>query len=409
MKVLLLCNKSPYPQKEGGPIAMNMVVEGLLSHGHSVKVLAINSEKYNVSLSEIPDTYKNKTGIELVDVDLRVKPVPAFFNLFTGRSYHVDRFISEDFRARLIKILEEDQFDIIQLETLYTGPYIETIRKYSRAKIVLRAHNIEHLIWQRVAEESKNPLKRIYVNHLARTLKKFELSLIPKVDGIAAITVNDADYFENLERYWNSANQGADHHVPVITVPFGIDPSNYPVNEESSAPSLFSIGSMNWMPNEEGIRWFLEQAWPEIHNQYPDLKYYLAGRAMPKWMRMLDMPNVEIIGEVEDAQAFIRSKSIMIVPLFSGSGIRIKIIEGMAAARTIISTSLGAEGIHYTNGENILIANAPCEFFDMVSLCMEDRPRCRKIGEAARELIETEYNRDLIASKLISFYKELTA
>jgi glycosyltransferase involved in cell wall biosynthesis len=409
MKVLLLCNKSPYPQKEGGPIAMNMVVEGLLSHGHSVKVLAINSEKYNVRLSEIPDTYKNKTGIELVDVDLRVKPVPAFFNLFTGRSYHVDRFISEDFRARLIKILEEEQFDIIQLETLYTGPYIETIRKFSRAKIVLRAHNIEHLIWQRVAEESKNPLKRIYVNHLARTLKKFELSLIPKVDGIAAITVNDADYFENLERYWNSANPGADHHVPVITVPFGIDPSNYPVNEESSAPSLFSIGSMNWMPNEEGIRWFLEQAWPEIHNQYPDLKYYLAGRAMPKWMRMLDMPNVEIIGEVEDAQAFIRSKSIMIVPLFSGSGIRIKIIEGMAAARTIISTSLGAEGIHYTNGENILIANAPCEFFDMVSLCMEDRPRCRKIGEAARELIETEYNRDLIASKLISFYKELTA
>jgi|WetSurMetagenome_2_1015567.scaffolds.fasta_scaffold37122_3 polysaccharide biosynthesis protein PslH len=409
MKVLLLCNKSPYPQKEGGPIAMNMVVEGLLSHGHSVKVLAINSEKYNVRLSEIPDTYKNKTGIELVDVDLRVKPVPAFFNLFTGRSYHVDRFISEDFRARLIKILEKEQFDIIQLETLYTGPYIETIRKYSRAKIVLRAHNIEHLIWQRVADEAKNPLKRVYVNHLARTLKKFELSLVPKVDGIAAITVNDADYFENQERYGNNGNGGPVHHVPVVTVPFGIDPSNYIVKEESPVPSLFSIGSMNWMPNEEGIRWFLDQAWPEIHNQYPDLKFYLAGRAMPKWMRTLEMPNVEVIGEVEDAQAFIRSKSIMIVPLFSGSGIRIKIIEGMAASRTIISTSLGAEGIHYTNGENILIANAPCEFFDMVSLCMEDRPRCRKIGNAARELIETEYNRNLIASKLISFYKELTA
>ena len=155
------------------------------------------------------------------------------------------------------------------------------------------------------------------------------------------------------------------------------------VKEDSDVPSLFSIGSMNWMPNEEGIRWFLEQSWPEIHRQYPDLKYYLAGRAMPEWMRTLNMPNVEVLGEVEDAQAFIRSKSIMIVPLFSGSGIRIKIIEGMAAARTIISTSLGAEGIHYTNGENILIANAPCEFFDMVSLCMEDKPRCRKIGECS--------------------------
>ena len=100
MKVLLLCNKSPYPQKEGGPIAMNMVVEGLLSNGHSVKVLAINSEKYNVRLSEIPGDYKARTGIELVDVDLRVKPIPAFFNLFTGKSYHVARFISDDVQEK---------------------------------------------------------------------------------------------------------------------------------------------------------------------------------------------------------------------------------------------------------------------------------------------------------------------
>jgi len=459
MKILVICNKSPWPPKEGGPIAMNMIVDGLAGQGHNVKVLAVNSYKYNIREEDIPAGYRSKTGIELIDVDLRIKPVPAFLNLFTGRSYHVERFISERFRNRLAEILQAEKYDVVQLETLYVAPYIDTIRQYSDSSIVLRAHNIEHLIWARNADSTKNPLKRWYIRHLAKTLKQFEHKAIHQVDGIAAITETDADYFRKKLELSNSpsfsrrggrreaddgvvlpekhrrreaddgvvlpekhrrreADDGvvlpekhrrreADDGV-VISIPFGIDLKNYPAPAPYTGPlTLFSIGAMNWIPNAEGIRWFLEQVWPDLHAGFPELKYFLAGREMPPWMLGLEVSGVEVLGEVEDAAEFINAHGIMIVPLFSGSGIRIKIIEGMAAGKAIISTLVGAEGIDYTNGKDILIANAPCEFVEMVSRCLSDPERTATMGREARKMIEERYDREKIIIKLVTFYKQL--
>ena len=151
MKILLLCNKPPYPASEGGPMAMNSIITGLLEAGHQVKILAVNNEKYKVSEADIPDEYKRKTGIELIDVDLQVRPMKALLNLFTKKSYHVERFISKEFKERLTEVLEKEQFDVVQLEMLYMAPYVAAIREHSKAMIVLRAHNVEHLIWERIA------------------------------------------------------------------------------------------------------------------------------------------------------------------------------------------------------------------------------------------------------------------
>ena len=402
MKILFLCNKSPWPPKEGGPMAMNMMVEGLVDAGHEVRVLAVNSYKYNINPANIPAGYAKKTGIRLVDVDLRVKPLAAFFNLFTNRSYHVQRFISEEFRRALVEMLSTIDFDVVQLETLYVGPYLDTIRQHSKAKVYLRAHNIEHLIWQRVAEETKNPLKRWYVGHLARTLRSYEQTILPRFDGIIAITPTDAAYFKK-----ESQSHKVIESPRVIDIPFGVNLKDYPaIRVPQEFPSLYTIGAMNWIPNQEGIRWFLLNVWMDVHKQFPDLKYYIAGREMPEWMKSLNLPNVVVAGEVESAREFISSKSIMIAPLFAGSGIRVKIIEGMAAGKAIISTSLGAEGIKFTNRENILIANLPCEFFEMISICAGDEALCQRIGNKAKELVETEYNQPLLIEKLVAFYQQ---
>lgn len=394
MNILFLCNKSPWPPREGGPMAMNMFISGLIEAGHHVRVLAVNSYKYHIRKEDIPEDYRNKTCIELVDVDLRIRPVPAFLNLFTGKSYHVERFISTAFRDRLRNLLQNHSFDVVQLEIVMMAPYIETIRQYSDAVILLRAHNIEHLIWERTASETLNPLRKWYLDHLARTLRHYETSVIGKVDGIIAITEHDANWF-----------RGAGQQTNITSIPFGIDPALYQrpdIPEEF--PSLFSIGSMNWIPNQEGIRWFLRNVWPEVHLQFPQLRYYLAGREMPLWMRKVDLPNVVVLGEVDDAIAFIASKSVMIVPLFSGSGIRIKIIEGMAAGRTVISTTVGAEGIGSKHREQILLADNACTFFDMISLCIENPVLCRRIGQQAREWVSTRFDRKELIDRLTGFY-----
>ena len=136
MNILLLCNKSPFPPSEGGPMAMNSIVTGLLEAGHNVKIMAFNSDKYHVEINSIPEDYRKKTRIEFIDIELKINPIEAFKNLFSDESYHVKRFISEKFKERLVKVLKKERFDIVQLEMIYMAPYIESIREHSNAKII---------------------------------------------------------------------------------------------------------------------------------------------------------------------------------------------------------------------------------------------------------------------------------
>lgn len=397
MNILMLCNKSPYPPSEGGPMAMNSIVNGLLKAGHKVKILAVNSEKYHIKENDIPKEYREKTGIELVDVDLRIKPFEALKNLFSDESYHVKRFISANFTNKLIEILKKDKYDIVQLEMVYMAPYIQTIRENSDATIVLRAHNVEHLIWDRIAKKTKFLPKRWYINHLVRTLKKYELNVINQVDGIAAITYRDAAFFRG------------ETAVPVIDIPYGVNPDDFkPHYEVKDIPTLYHIGSMNWMPNEEGIAWFLNNVWGKLIKRNPNINLYLAGRHMPKWLMKLKAKNVNVLGEVADAKEFIRNHDIAIVPLLSGSGIRIKIIESMAMGRTVITTMIGAEGIQYSEYENIIIADSPAKMTEVICKIIKEPEEAQRIGRNARKLIEEVYDNKKIIERLLIFYDEIS-
>ena len=377
-------------------MAMNSIITGLLEAGHQVKILAVNSEKYNVKESDIPEEYKQKTGIELIDVDLTVKPLNAFLNLFTRKSYHAERFISEDFKKRLAEVLDKEQFDVVQLEVLFMAPYVETIREHSKAMIVLRAHNVEHKIWERIAKETKSPLKRWYINHLAKTLKEFELNALETVDGVAAITRKDAAFFR---KYCSK---------PIIDIPFGVYPEQFtPKYEIEGKPKFYHIGSMNWMPNEEGIRWFVDEVLPKTVEKDPDFVYHLAGRNMPEWLTTLNNPHVDVVGEVPDAKAFVSNHDVAIVPLLSGSGIRIKIIESMALGKTVITTRVGAEGILYDEEVNIIIAENKAKMVEAIRSLNENPETAVRIGHAARKLVEETYDNRKIIARLLMFYEQI--
>ena len=396
MNILLLCNKSPYPPSEGGPMAMNSVITGLLEAGHTVKVIAFNSNKYHVDMDSIPEDYRQKTRIEFIDINLKLKLKEAFKNLFSDESYHVKRFISEEFKERLIQVLKNEQFDVVQLEMIYMAPYIETIREHSKATIVLRAHNVEHKIWERIAKKTIFFAKRWYINHLVRTLRKYEMGILDKVDGIAAITITDAAYFRRVTA------------TPVIDLPFGVDIDKFqPMFEVGDTPSFYHIGSMNWMPNEEGIKWFLKNVWDNVTQRIPEAKLYLAGRNMPRWLRKTKKKNVVIVGEVPDAHAFVNEHNVAIVPLFSGSGMRIKIIESMALGKTVITTLVGAEGIQYSEFEDIIIADNEPKMVENICRLYQHPEEAEAIGLNARRLVEEVYDNKKIINRLEIFYNEL--
>ena len=395
MKVLQLCHKPPIPMVDGGCIAINTISQGLLKEGVELKILTASTHKHPFHPDEIPQEFKSKTEIEGIYLDTRVNIIDAFSALVTADSYNVNRFFSTDFDRRLMELIKRNKYDVIHLESLFMTPYIDTIRKLDKKpKIILRSHNLEHLIWERLANSTGNTAKRMYLKHLASKLKKYEMRTINEVDGIAAISQEDTQRFKEFNC-----------EVPLITIPFGIDLNEYDyhVNEGEKLNKIFHIGAMNWEPNKEGINWFVDSIWPLIKSE--DLEVHLAGRAMPGYLSDLSKDNFIVHGEVDDAKAFKKDHDIMIVPLLSGSGIRIKIIEAMAAGKAIVSTSVGAEGIAYTHDKDIIIADTAEDIAKALINLTKDPNKVRELGKNARKLIEDHYDNQKIIKNLIDFYK----
>ena len=395
MKVLQLCNKPPYPPVDGGTLAMNSITQGLLEAGCEVRVLSLCSDKHPVLESRIPDSYRQATHFEAVHVDLSLHPLDAGVAMLCGESYHVKRFESKAFARRLAEVLEEETFDVVHVESVFLTPYLPVIRAHSQAKVMLRAHNVEHTIWRRVAQGERSPFKRWYLKHLSLTLAAYEREHLNDYDGVVSITENDAEQLRTM---------GC--RRPMVAIPFGITPDGE-VSVEEEPNSLFHIGSMDWMPNQEGVRWFLEQVWPKVHERMPQLTLYLAGRKMPEDLMRLDMEGVRVLGEVPDAMYFISSKQINVVPLLSGSGIRVKIIEAMSVGKVVVTTTIGAEGIGCTDGVDVLIADTPEQYEDQLYRCVSDPAFRQEIGSHAARLIAERFGSKQLTGRLLDFYYQI--
>jgi glycosyltransferase involved in cell wall biosynthesis len=399
MKILQLCKKVPYPLKDGESIAVNALSKALHNLGCSITLLSMNTSKHPVSFTEKPKALSHYRAIHLVEVDNRVRPLPAFFNLFSPDSYHVSRFVSNGFRKQLEKLLREEAFDVIQLETLYLAPYIPLIRRHSEAPIAMRAHNVEHEIWDRITRNTPLSPRKWYLRHLTEKLRRYELAQLKNYDLLIAITERDLRLFGELG-----------YRGKRITTPIGLDKREYEPDYAAFShpvPSLAFIGSLDWMPNQEGLDWFLESVWPDLHRQWPQLSFHVAGRNSEAWRKQVGLPAVHMHGEVPCAKGFLNQHAVLIVPLRSGSGMRAKILEGMALGRVVITTSLGLEGIEATHGREVLLADTPSEFEAAVRFCLEQPQKLEAMGRRARALVETRYDYQVIARQLHLAYQKI--
>lgn len=397
MRILQLMNKVPWPPKDGGAIACLNMTKGFSMLGNEVTVLSMNTSKHHIRMKDMPADIRSKADFRLVEVPATLSWIEAAFNLvFSKLPYNAQRFISDDFSVELVKLLSEKKFDVIQLEGLYLCPYIPVIRKYSDALIAYRAHNIEYEIWDRTAKLS-NGLRSKYLQNLSRRIKRFEISYLNQYDLLIPITDRDGQILDALG-----------NTKPKHTSQTGIDfASLVPTAKKLEFPSLFHIGALDWAPNQEGLIWFFDKCWPRIHRDYPEVKFYLAGRNAPEWFeRRIKLEGVEYLGEINDAYDFINSKAIMVVPLFSGSGMRIKIIEGMSLGKPIVTTDIGTEGIPTENENNILIANNEEQFTGAITRLINNRELADRIGTNAIEFIQQKFDNLSQAGSLIEFYKQ---
>ena len=397
-KVLQICNKAPYPANDGSSIAIYNMAKGFIENNVYLHLLSINTKKHFKPDNEMPEDFRREAHYTSVYSNTNTSAAGAFLNLFTGDSYFVSRFYFRDFEKKIIETLKEYSFDIVQLEGLFMGVYIPAIKKYSNAKIVLRAHNVEHFIWRRHIAHEKLSTKKLYLTLQNKRLKKFELKVISQVDAIVPITKTDEEEFKKLG-----------FKKPIFTCITGVDVKSYQtkLNLNEKAKTIFYFGSMDWLPNQEAATWFLDNCWETVHKAVPEAKLIIAGRGMPLEFFHITRPNVLIVENVENGKAFFQQHQVMIVPLWSGSGLRIKIIEGMAYGKAIISTSIGAEGINYTDRRNIMIADNAADFSNAVITLLTENTKRTEIERNAAEFATAEFDNFKVVSKLIQFYNHL--
>ncbi|HOM91516.1 MAG TPA: glycosyltransferase, partial [Bacteroidia bacterium] len=399
LKILQLCLRVPLPPYDGATIAMYNLAESLTASGAAVKMLSFNTKKHFMDANSIDAALLDKYKLETVFLDASVNAWDAFTNLFKpNESYNIVRFDSAAFHQKLKEILQSETFDFILFEGLFLSPYLQTVRTFSKAKCILRAHNVEWLIWKRLAAATTNSLKKIYLHFLSDRLKRYENKVINNFDAIVAISELDKNLF---------LKDGC--NIPIEVAPTGMNTAKYKNIEQMDADSLslFHLGSMDWLPNIEAVDWLLKDIWPMIQQKSNKVHLFLAGKNMnPKYFN-IKSENLIVAGEIKDALKFMENKQIMVVPLLSGGGIRIKILEGLAAGKVIVSTSTGAEGINYSDKKNILIADTPEDFTKTILSLLNNPNLLNNIAREAQILARTQYDNILIGKKLAGFLKTI--
>lgn len=385
-ELLILCNKFPFPPRDGSSIAMASNIRGLQSAGAKLTVVALNTDKHHVENAEshVPD------GIEwhIHNVNTTPTPLGALVNLcLSSTSYMLSRFDLDEVRNSVKKAVTNHNFDAAIVDGLFMMPYADILRS-AGVPIVLRAHNVEHHIWNRQIEQESSPLKRWYLTVQNKRLEKYEIAASKAADSIVPITQEDATWFGKF-------------HSSVHVMPCGIQPEMYP-EFGSKEPDVFHIGAMDWIPNVDGIRWFAEKVWPKVLKMDTQAVFHLAGRDSENLNLHQPQRGFFVEGRVDSAADFYAKHGIFVVPLLAGSGMRIKVMEALAYGKAIVGTSVAVEGIPIQNGVHAMIADTPDEFAKAIIKLIHEPTERERLGHEARKLAMRIFDENKLAEDLLN-------
>jgi polysaccharide biosynthesis protein PslH len=391
MKLLFLAPKIPWPATDGGRIAIYEPLRHLTERGHQVCLLGFGRQTDADSLC----TRAGLHWARAIPHDTSSRILPAALSFFSPNPYTASKYNSSAMHAALREAFHFDQFDLVQLENTHMAHYFRDVRK-AGIPAILRLHNIESMLAARFARTLPAPLRWLGLDQ-ARRMHRFESAACQTADLCLAITTADAERI-------NQMAPGAS----VSVLPAGVDLQRYysrPMSEEPG--TVVFIGSLDWGPNIDAVRWFRTEAWPRIRQQVVGARWIVVGKYPP--VDILRFPEqdraIQVTGYVEDVRPYLHRACVAVVPLRSGGGMRLKILEAMAAGKVVVSTPVGAEGIAITSGKELVIANANATFATEVIRLLQSPAERKRIGKLAEawvkpygwprlaEAQETEYRR----------------
>lgn len=289
-------------------------------------------------------------------------------------------------RGRLRSLVARGDFDVLICDFIYPAGLIDWTLPCPK---ILFTHNVEAELWKQQFDLAVHPLRKLLYWREWRALSEAERHYARQADHVLTVSEQNRDFFS---RYVSPAR--------VSTIATGVDADSFrPSGDFELPPSMVFTGSMDWMPNQDGMLFFASEILPHIHAEIPDTDLWIVGRCPNREIQDLAGPQVHVTGRVDDIRPYLRRAPVYVVPLRSGSGTRIKIFEAMAMGKPVVSTSIGAEGLPVTHGQNILIADHPREFANSVVRLLRDRELAARLGGAARALVEKQFTWKAVASQ----------
>jgi glycosyltransferase involved in cell wall biosynthesis len=395
MRILQLTPRLSWPPTDGGRVVMLQIARSLARAGATVSVLSLNPRKQFVNLVDARAALA-PIAVDAIDIDTD-RHIAALVRSFRiGTPQVVARFYSHRFAELLRRRLREEAFDIVQIESPFLLPYLPIIRACSQAVVVLRSINVEFRIWERLAANEPSWLRRLALSAVARGLRRYEIEHLDACDAIVPITAGDAESFRAL---------GGSR--PMHVLPGGVDVDAAPIERvHELANAVGFLGSLDYLPNVEAVQWLANELRPQLP---ASVKLHVAGsRAAESLRPYLESRGVIFLGDVPSARTFLESMGVVVAPIFSGGGMRIKILEALVMGKAVVATSIGAEGLDVVDGQHLVIANDARSFAAAIESLLREPSRAEQMGHEARTLVLRRYSADALATGLLAFYEQLT-
>ena len=384
MKCLYITSKPIYPIIDGGCFAMDSFLKTLSHAGFIIDHFTISTQKHPFR----PDAYPEGLHVESVEIDTRIKTLQTLKYLVKKGSYNVARFHSEEVTEKIEALIKKNTYDFVILDSLYATTYLSSIRKYFTGKIYLRSHNCEAQIWFDLAKNEQNIPKSIYFKKLAKDLHIYESTILNKLDGVFAISQEDQEAFMK-----NNTK------AKVCVIPVHLE-SNDQDEFKIEKGKIFHVGNMDWVPNREAVERLVKLFHESIHSD-DQLKLSLVGKNIEKHYK--SSKGIEIQGFVDDLKGFVQKSGILVSPITSSSGVRVKILEMMAYGIPVITTPSGAKGI-FSEGKNAVeIQETNTALIDAILRITKDDEKLAEMQTLSKEYIKKYHNIEQIASDLKSF------
>lgn len=390
MHILWIKTEFLHPVDKGGRIRTYQMLRAL-RRNHRVTYLTLDDGTAAANAEELATEYADV--VERVPFTPPAKGSVAFFgdllrNVFSGLPYAVARYRSRELGERLRVLCDKGDVDVVVCDFL--APSLNVPDELG-IPTVLFQHNVEAMIWERHATVANHPVKRAYMHRQWQRMLRHERAECARFERVIAVSPEDAAVFR--EQFGVRE---------VSHVPTGVDTDYFrPSGEVERQPhEIVFTGSMDWMPNEDAIRWFVADILPLVRARVPDVTLTVVGRNPPSSIRALgDNDGITVTGSVPDVRPYIERATAFIVPIRIGGGTRLKIFEAMAMERPVVSTAIGAEGLPVRDGADALLADTPAAFADAVVRLLLEPELAARIGNAAAAAVRAEYGWDRVAAR----------